>query len=522
MLILTGALGSAFSIQLVEAKPRTWIVDDDGSADFHTIQEAINAANPGDTIFVKAGTYYENLVVNKTLSFFGEDKNMTIIDAQGSANGITITTDNVTINNFTIQNSKDYYGIKLDNVKNCTITSNTITNTTWAVALEGSSNSNISSNLVVWSNIRVDNSLNNSISDNICLCGGIYLYNSISNNVKSNKVLDGPIYLSLCHDHYIVRNELAHGRCSIKLYGSSNNYVKENLITDTKPAGGHGIEISGVSSNNVILQNEIVDSYYGIYLAGSSLTKPAQKNTIKRNSIVNNTYSIHTSYSYRNRIFHNNLIKSERGYEVDAYTSLDLWDGDYPSGGNYWTDYDGTDFNSGPCQNETGSDGIGDIPYLINANNVDHYPLMGPFSSFNTSLGYSVDVISNSIIEDFEYFESNNTIVMHISNMTAEQTVGFCRLTIQHELIAPPYNITVNNNPIDYSTIFENETLSIIYFTYEHSRLEIIIIPQFPSPIILPILMLTILIATILLKMRRKTENSTCLIFRPLFSLPPF
>lgn len=492
MLFLVSMFSMAFNIELVRTKPKTWIVDDDGPADFHTIQEAINAANPGDAIFVKAGTYYENLVVNKTLSFFGEDKNMTIIDAQGSANGITITTDNVTINNFTIQNSKTYYGIKLDYVKNCTITSNTITNTTWAIVLEGSSSSNISSNLVVWSNIRVDNSLNNSISHNLCLCGGIYLYNSISNNIKNNKVLDGSIYLSHADNHYIIRNELAHGHCSIKLYGSSNNYVKENLITDNKPIGGYGIEISDVSSNNVILQNEIIDCYYGIYLVGSSLTTPAQNNTIKRNSIVNNTYSIHISYSYRNRIFHNNLIKNERGYEVDAYTSLDLWDGGYPSGGNYWSDYDGTDFNSGPYQNETGSDGIGDIPYLINTNNVDHYPLMGPFSSFNTSLGYSVDIISNSTIEDFEYFESNNTIIMHVSNITSNQTYGFCRLVIPYELVAPPFNITVNNNPVEYNTIFENETLSIIYFSYEHSTLEIIIVPEFPLSIIL----LTFLILT--------------------------
>jgi len=58
-LLLIGMFTLAFNIRRIKAEPKTWIVDDDGPADFHTIQEAINAANPGDTIFVKAGIYYD-------------------------------------------------------------------------------------------------------------------------------------------------------------------------------------------------------------------------------------------------------------------------------------------------------------------------------------------------------------------------------------------------------------------------------------------------------------------------------
>jgi hypothetical protein len=67
---------------------------------------------------------------------------------------------------------------------------------------------------------------------------------------------------------------------------------------------------------------------------------------------------------------------------VRAKTSYDnSWDDGYPSGGNYWSDHNGTDSFCGPYQNETGGDGIGDTPYVINDNNVDHYPLMQPFNS---------------------------------------------------------------------------------------------------------------------------------------------
>jgi hypothetical protein len=59
-------------------------------------------------------------------------------------------------------------------------------------------------------------------------------------------------------------------------------------------------------------------------------------------------------------------------------TSFNVWDYGYPSGGNYWSDYNGTDSYSGTFQNETGSDSIGDTPYVNDADNRDNYPLMTP------------------------------------------------------------------------------------------------------------------------------------------------
>jgi len=88
---------------------RTWTVDDNGPADFQTIQEAVDMATDGDTLFVYNGTYQEQVMVTKPLDLFGEDRSNTIIHG-----GIRITQyiSTVTISGFTIMNGED--GIEFD------------------------------------------------------------------------------------------------------------------------------------------------------------------------------------------------------------------------------------------------------------------------------------------------------------------------------------------------------------------------------------------------------------------------
>jgi len=427
------------------------------------------------------------------LILVGENKSSTILDANKTEGfcAISVGANDVYITGFTIKNA-DSNGIDVWPYRgNITINGNIIVNNGGhGICLRDVDQS------IITGNIITDNG-----------GSGIYLETSSRIMIKENFIannscvepLDG-IRLVKASGNCIIGNIVTNNLNGIGLQHSSNNILTGNTIQNNHQ---YGINLWWSPDNN-ISRNFITKNgkwFYGILVYDST------ENSISENTVQNNWGGIQLGRSSSNVIFHNNFVNNTK--QVDLYdgSGYNTWNNSYPSGGNYWSNYNGTDLHNGAYQNETGSDGIGDSPYVVDENNIDHYPLMGPFNSFNTSVGYSVDVISNSTVEDFRYFESNSTIIMHVSNMTANQTAGFCRITIPHELIAPPYNITVNNNSTDYSAIFENETLSIIYFTYEHSRLEIIIIPEFPSTRILTLFTLTTLIATILLKKKRRSKH---------------
>jgi len=127
--------------------------------DYPTIQEAINSASNGDTIFVRVGTYYEHVVVNKSLSLFGENRESTIIDGNGTGNVVEITANNVSIVGFTIQNSGPGpfgdYGIRMSS-DNSTISSNIITNNYYGIGIWLSKKNVISDNNVFSNNYGID------------------------------------------------------------------------------------------------------------------------------------------------------------------------------------------------------------------------------------------------------------------------------------------------------------------------------------------------------------------------------
>jgi len=308
---------------------RIWIVDDDGPADFQTIQEAINAANQGDTIFVRAGTYHENLVVNKSnLTLIGENKDTVIIDGGAKGTVIHIISDFVIVSGFTIRNSKYEYwyaGVTVEQSVSTKIINNIITN--------------------CFDGVLISKSLDIMV---------------VNNTLLSNK-WNGVHLKYYCHFNQIVNNAVLNNRNGISIeVESNNNYIFNNYIEGNEL---DGLDLMG-SSQNTIVGNTIANCFTGIYFGSKA--------------------------DNLNIVYHNNFINNY--YQVTCYSAPNTWDDGYPSGGNYWSDYIGVDLYKGPYQNETGSDGIGDTPYVIDENNVDHYPLMKPWTPKPSIINAIVDI----------------------------------------------------------------------------------------------------------------------------------
>lgn len=409
LLLLT--ITGAFNVHLCKTQPAQITVPDQ----YPTIQEAINTATPGDTIFVRSGLYCEHVTVNKTVQLVGEDPATTIIDGNMTGTVVKVASSKVNITGFTIEQSGSLYaqdaGVWIDHANYCNIFGNNlVANNFFGVSLWYSSYNTIIGNNVTETAdyaIAITQGSNNMISrNNIENSGGgvdinlFSCYNTVSGNNITRNRNDG-VCLRINSSNSTVTSNNIHwnGGDGIGVYGDSNkifgnrvensgivgiwlygisNYVFKNYVAESKY---DGIVVDG-SRNNNIFENNIKTNGHGIWLHGLSnsvignnltgncgfgLWLSNSLNNILGNSIQNNGYGLWVSNASNNTLYHNSILNNT--VQIYIVNSANFWNNSFKEG-NYWSDYSDVDSDL---------DGIGDTPYFIDASNEDNYPLMSSY-----------------------------------------------------------------------------------------------------------------------------------------------
>jgi len=457
----------------------------DTGLNYATIQEAINANETldGHTIFVDEGIYYENVVVNKSLSLAGGNRETTIVEGGKKGTAVNITANRVILTRFTVKNSGPHYptsGICLDCANFTTVTDNIVKESTYGIELLSSNNSTVNANQIV------DNQYH-----------GIVLYKSHNNTIGQNNLTRNnseAINLVLSDGNYVHDNNMANNAEAIWMDDSFFNIFSNNIILNCTVSFLHVVAAAD-SVGNSFIGNDINNfnrTQLGLVLYSCNET------LIIGNNIKNCEYGLYLARSNGNRIYHNNLVNNiHQAYIFD--TSLDnAWDNCFE--GNYWSDYNGHDSDQ---------DGIGETPYIIDADNTDNYPLMGIFYSFNTFTGHEVDLVSNSTILDFVsgysmFLNGTRQLALYYNALGSKDTTGFCRIVIPRAFMDGPYVIFVNNKTLTPNEMpVLNITHAFLYFTYTHIG-YVKIVPEFPSFLILPLFMTATLLAVIVYKRRKE------------------
>ncbi len=231
---------------------KTLYVGGSGPGNYTRIQDAIDNASDGDTVFVydESSPYYENLVIDKSINLIGENRNSTVIDGGSSDNVIQICVGRVTIKGFTVKNSGDgnwensgvevgqdcAYVILYDNIIRenelgiflfctwyCNITNNIITDNLFGIFCCGG-------RMIGWGD-------SNTFSENVIsnnkygiFCGGELFRCTFSNNIITKNIYGMRVeYMSYFHNctyNTFSHNVIGFGSVYVGTNVSNNNFIK--------------------------------------------------------------------------------------------------------------------------------------------------------------------------------------------------------------------------------------------------------------------------------------------------------
>ena len=206
---------------------------------------------------------------------------------------------------------------------------------------------------------------------------GISLCGRVNVTLKNTQIRNFAYGVSLgglgCFSSYnnIINNSITQNTCDGLYFDYYSNYnnITGNIIAENN----NGIYLYCSSNNNIARNNIIANSYEGISLSYSS-----NDNSITENNIAHSWYGVTLEHVANNKFHQNNFV--ENVYQVHSSVYGNIWDNGEL--GNYWSDYNGSDANN---------DGEGDKSYVIDAGNIDRFPLTSKLSNYPRYLPQSTE-----------------------------------------------------------------------------------------------------------------------------------
>jgi parallel beta-helix repeat protein len=257
-----------------------------GLGNYSKIQDAIDNASNGDTVFVydDSSPYNEDITIYKSIHLISVGQQKSVI-----IGGIAEVSDSITI-------------IQID-ANNCGIDGFIITRNDDAIAV--GININSSNNKII----------NNAI---INITEGIVIQPKTQNNTI--------IWNTITNNHYGIHTDQA-----------SNNTYANNIITSNSL---YGIYNNYNSNENIFSNNLFSQNNYALRI------KSSQKNTVHYNRFISNSWGLYVCCgSTSNYFYTNNLLNNSEAHVHEDSNLINIWYDSLNLSGNYWDDYIGIDAN---------------------------------------------------------------------------------------------------------------------------------------------------------------------------------
>ncbi len=403
---------------------RTYIVDDSDFANYNTIQGAVDAANDGDTIYIKPGQYAEEIVLNKSLTIMpltGETDPIILDGGDRLETAVSIDSDGCTLQGLT---AKNYVGpaIQAESDENL-IQENIIENCNPGIMVRGSSKNKIAGN---------------SISNSEIQRGIVLLENSGDNSIEKNRIAgsNSSILIHEASGNQVSANEISGSRWGIWLDDTESSQILDNTIESEY----FGILLQNNSSRIELQRNKISGGSIGI---GASMTAEC---SLQDNLIAGSLYALKMENLSNSSIVQNSVDRSNIGMEMVGCRQNNI------------------------AENQL--DGITDTAVQIA--NSDDNSLTGNAISNSQNGIILVDARSNSLSQNlFEnvswclYVESssregfNNSIdksnladshpLLYLFNRSGEEILG---VDVAHMTMAYCSNLTVQNSSVTNDALF--------------------------------------------------------------------